>query len=143
MSSFWRAVFRVQYRILAWLDPVIRAVWHRFGIGITVELRVAQRNGRGNRSRLVGLLRVGEREYVGHPNGETGWTRDLTAAGEATLAWPDGSEVSVRASRLERGAERERAIRATSQQPFPANVIYQLARRHIRAVGVYFRLDPA
>lgn len=143
MSTFWRAAFRAQYRVLAWLDPLVRALWRRYGIGVTVELRVARRDGRGVRSRLVGLLRIGGSDYVGHPNGDVGWTRDLAAAGEAAIAWPSGGLVHVRASRLEPGPERERAIRATSQQPFPGNVVYRLARRHVRAVGVYFRLEPA
>jgi hypothetical protein len=41
-------------------------------------------------------------------------------------------------------AERESVIRATGQQPFPGNLSYRLGRRHIRAVGVFFRLeDPS
>jgi hypothetical protein len=143
MSSFWRAAFRLQYRILAIADPLIRGVWRRYGLGVTIELRVARRDGRGLRSRLVGLLRAGSGEYIGHPNGDVGWTRDLTAAGGATLVWPDGNEIHVSASRLARGNERELAIRATAQQPFPGNVIYRLARRHVRAEGVYFRVEPA
>ena len=143
MSSFWRAVFRLQYRLLALFDPPIRGVWRRYGLGVTIELRVANRNGRGVRSRLVGLLRAGTGEYIGHPNGDVGWTRDLTAAINGTLVYPDGNEVHVTARRLERGEERERAIRATSQQPFPGNVIYRLARRHVRKFGVYFRVEPA
>lgn len=143
MSSFWRAAFRLQYRVLALADPVIRGMWHRFGLGVTIELRVARRDGHGLRSRLVGLLHAGTADYIGHPNGDVGWTRDLTAAGDGTLVWPDGNEVHFTARRLERGKERERAIRATSQQPFPGNVIYRLARRHVRNVGVYFRVEPA
>ena len=142
MSSFWRHAFRLQYRLLAWLDPLIRAFWKRYGIGVTVELTVARRRGGKPRSRLVGLLRVGEREYVGHPNGEVGWTRDLAAADSATIKWPNGDDVQLQAVRLETGDERTKAIRATTQQPFPGNVIYRLARRHILEVGVYFRLDP-
>ena len=34
-------------------------------------------------------------------------------------------------------------IRATwTQQPFPANLLYRAAGRHVAAVGVYHRLDP-
>lgn len=143
MSSFWRAVFRLQYRVLALFDPLIRGVWRRHGLGVTIELRVAGRDGRGVRSRLVGLLRAGSNEYIGHPNGDVGWTRDLAASPNGTLVYPDGNEVHFTALRLERGEERERAIRATSQQPFPGNVIYRLARRHVRKFGVYFRVEPA
>jgi hypothetical protein len=38
--------------------------------------------------------------------------------------------------------ERGDAIRATSQHPFPGNLIYRLGRGHIRAVGVFFRIMP-
>ena len=142
MSSFWRYAFRLQYRLLAWLDPLIRAFWHSYGLGVTIDLSVARRRGGAPRQRLVGLLRVGDREYVGHPNGDVGWTRDLTAAGLATIKWPNGNDVELRATRLAPGEERTAAIRATTQQPFPGNVVYRLARRHVLAVGVYFRLEP-
>lgn len=142
MSSFWRYAFGLQYRVLAWLDPVIRAFWKRYGIGVTVELTVARRKTGQPRSRLVGLLRAYDRDYVGHPNGDVGWTRDLAAAGTATITWASGDGVELAATRLSSGDERTAAIRATSQQPFPGNVIYRLARRHILRVGVYFRMDP-
>jgi hypothetical protein len=46
--------------------------------------------------------------------------------------------------RLPPGPERDAVIRATwSQQPFPADVLYRAARRHVAAVGVYHRLEPA
>ena len=143
MSSFWRYAFKLQYRLLAWLDPIIRAFWKRYGIGVTVELSVRRRSGGQPRSRLVGLLRVSDVEYVGHPNGDVGWTRDLTAAMGATIIWPTGDVVELAATRLDYGDERTAAIRATTQQPFPGNVIYRLARRHIMAAGVYFRLEPS
>jgi hypothetical protein len=143
MSSFWRVALRLQYRILGWLDPPIRAFWRQFGIGITVELRVKQRRGERIRSRLVGLLHASDSRYIGHPNGHVGWTRDLQEAGKGVLAWPDGAEWPFLATLLPASREREAAIRATWQQPFPGNLVYRLARRHILAVGVYFRLDPA
>jgi hypothetical protein len=143
MSHFWRVAFRVQYRILAALDPIIRWLWRRFGIGNVVELRVERASGEGVRSRLVGLLHVGDRLYVGHPNGPVGWTRDLEAAGVATISWPDGGSQAFRALRLEAGMERGDAIRSTGQHPFPGNAIYRLARAHVRRVGVFFRLEPA
>src|SRR5687768_5222323 len=113
MSSFWRHGLRLQYRLLAWLDPVIRAFWQRFGIGITVELTVARRKGGQPRARLVGLLRVGEKTYVGHPNGDVGWTRDLAATGKATIRWPHGGNMEVAAQRLAPGDERTRVIKVT------------------------------
>lgn len=142
MSRFWRAAFRVQYRILALIDPLVHRLWQRFGIGNVVELHVARRDRGGERVRLIGLLRVGEGRYVGHPNGHVGWTRDLAAAGAATIAWPEGTSVRFRSTPMPAGSERESAILATGQHPFPGNLMYRLGRRHIRAVGVFFRLEP-
>jgi hypothetical protein len=141
MSSFWRAVFRLQYRILAWLDPLIRAFWRRFGIGNVVELRVVRRTGGVVRSRLVGLLHSGTSRYIGHPNGDVGWTLDLATAGNGTIVWPSRLEWHFDAVRLDPGRERDAAIRATTQHPFPGNLIYRLARRHIRSQGVFYRLE--
>ena len=140
MSRFWSTAYRVQYRFLALLDPLIRAVWRRFGVGNVVELSVPSRRGGRPRSRLVGLLHAGQGRYIGHPNGHVGWTRDLAVAGAGVLSWPDGAAWSFRAHILAPGDEREAAIRATSQHPFPGNLVYRLGRRHIRAVGVFFRL---
>ncbi len=129
------------YRILAVIDPVVRAAWRRFGIGNIVELEVTSRREAGSRSRLVGLLRVGEERFIGHPNGDVGWTRDLRSSPEATLRWPEGTAIRYVATPLPSGPERERAIRATGQHPFPGNLVYRLGRRHVRSAGVYFRLD--
>jgi hypothetical protein len=140
MSRFWRRAFNLLYRILAFVDPLVRAFWRRFGLGNVVELEIERRNGRGPRRRLLGLLRAGDRWYLGHPNGPAGWTRDLDAAEEGTLRWPDGTAAVVRPHLLEPGEEREAAIRATGQHPFPGNLVYRLARGHVRAVGVFYRL---
>jgi len=81
--------------------------------------------------------------YVGHPNGPAAWTRNLEAAGTATIIRVDGSREVVEAVRLPAGPEREAVIRATwSQQPFPANLLYSAARDHVRQRGLYYRLDP-
>jgi hypothetical protein len=141
MSGFWHRAFRVQYRILALIDRPVRVVWRRFGVGNVVELRVARRGGRGVRSRMVGLLRVGDRRYLGHPDGHVGWTRDLEAAGGGTYRWPEGTEYRFRAVTLGAGPERDQAINATGQHPFPGNLVYRLGRRHVRAAGVFFRLE--
>ena len=141
MSRFWHHAFRVQYRILALIDPLVRRIWGRFGIGNTVDVSVPRRKGGGDRSRLLGLLRVDDRRYVGHPNGHVGWTRDLLAAGAGSYHWPHATPTSFRATLLDPGAEREAAIRATGQHPFPGNLMYRLGRRHIRKVGVFFRLE--
>jgi hypothetical protein len=140
-SRAWRVAFKVQYRILALIDPIVRAVWRRLGIGNVVELEVESRRGSGSRRRLVGLLSVGDKWFVGHPNGDVGWTLDLHAAGAGTVRWPEGTTIRYAATLLAPGDERESAIRATGQHPFPGNLTYRLGRRHIRAVGVFFRLE--
>ena len=141
MSTFWRRVFNVQYRLLAWSDPAIRRVWRRNGIGNILELRVARRGGKGERRRLVGLLHAGEGLYLGHPNGDAGWTRDLEAAGEGVLRYHNGVDWPFWAVRLAPGDERDNAIRATGQHPFPGNFVYRLGRGHVRRQGVFFRLE--
>ena len=141
MSGFWSWAFRLLYRILALIDPLVRAIWRRFGVGNVVELNVTTRSGTGTRSRLVGLLRVGSRSYFGNPNGHVGWTRDLAAAGGGSYRWPRASASDFRAILLPSGEEREQAIRATWQHPFPGNAIYRLARGHIRRRGVFFRVE--
>jgi len=90
---------------------------------------------------LLGLLRDSGALYVGHPNGDVAWTRNLDAAGSGILAMRPAVAVPVRAARLADGPERDRAILATSQHVFPGNLIYRLARRHILVVGAYFRLE--
>jgi hypothetical protein len=141
MSRFWHHAFRFQYRILAFIDPFVRLVWRHFGVGNIVDVTVAHRNGTGDRSRLLGVLRVGNRRYIGHPNGHVGWTRDLLAAGGGTYRWPGLSPTEFTATLLGDGDEREAAIRATGQHPFPGNLVYRLGRRHVRKMGVFFRLE--
>ena len=129
------------YWWLAVTDPLIRAVWRRQGIGTVLELRVESRSGTGIRSRLVGLLRGDGELYLGHPSGHVGWTRDLEAAGQGVLVWPNGNDLHFRVDRLgPLDSQREDAIRATSQHPFPGNLIYRLGRGHVRREGVFFRL---
>jgi len=142
-STAWSVYFRGQYRLIRVLDPIIRTFWRGYGLGNVVELRVAGRRTGRERRVLIGLLRDGGAWFVGHPNGHAAWTRNLEAAGLGSLllSWPDA--VPIAARRLGPGPERDRAIAATSQHVFPGNVIYRLARRHIRAVGVYFALEIA
>jgi len=102
---------------------------------------VGRRTGRP-RPLIVTSLTVNGALYVGHPNGDVGWTRNVEAARQVRVVSADGSERQMRAMRLQPGPERESVIRATwSQQPFPANLLYSAARGHVRRVGVYFRLD--
>ncbi|MGH2394118.1 MAG: hypothetical protein ACRDGH_11620 [Candidatus Limnocylindria bacterium] len=142
-SRIWSLLWRLGYAWLRVTDPLIRAAWRAGGMGITVDLRVQGRRTGRPRAVLVGLIEVGGRWYVGHPNGEVGWTRNLAAAGEAEVAWPSRVSHRVRAERLPDGDERDAVILATAhQQPFPGNLVYRAARRHILARGVYFRLEP-
>ncbi|HEY6057098.1 MAG TPA: nitroreductase/quinone reductase family protein [Candidatus Limnocylindrales bacterium] len=141
-SAAWRTYLRTQYRLLRLVDPLLRSWVHAVGLGNTVELVTAGRRTGRRRSVLVGLLNVDGAWYVGHPNGPAQWTRNLAAAGHGEVRVRRRRAVAVRAERLPPGHEREAAILATfSQHPFPGNAIYWLARRHIQAVGDYFRLE--
>ena len=144
-SAAWSVAFRVMYRGLRLLDPLVRS-WLAGGspgLDGVVQLRyVGRRSGRPRRT-LVTILDVDGRWYVGHPNGSAQWVRNIQAAGvvEIEPAGALGSRFAV--VRLEPGAERDAVIRATwTQQPFPANHLYRAARRHVAAVGVYYRLEP-
>jgi len=141
VSRFWHSVWPAFYRFIRIFEPVVRRLTRRFGLGDTVELAVRRRSGR-SRGILLGLLRVRGDWYVGHPNGECGWTRDLDRDPDAVVSAAWLEPTAVRASLLPPGEERSDAIGATFRQhPFPGNVLYWLARRHIRAVGRYYRLD--
>jgi hypothetical protein len=143
-SRFWSFALRWWYRFLVLIDPLVRPRYQAFGIGITVELVVAGRVTGQPRSVLLGLLRVGDRMYLGHPNGDMAWTRNFEAAGRAELHIRGLPPLAVRPIRLPPGPERDAVLRVTwRQQPFPGNLFYFLARNHIRAVGTYFRLEPA
>ncbi len=112
------------------------------GLGNVTEVRIRGRHTGRTRSTLLGLLHTDGGIYVGHPNGHAAWTRDLLEAGEAEIVALGGEQMLVRAELLPPGPERKAAIEATGQHPFPGNVIYRLARRHILERGVYFRLEP-
>jgi hypothetical protein len=142
---FWRLAFRGGYRMIRLLDPLIRRAWRRGsgGLGRVVEVGVAGRKTGQPRPTIVTGITVDGRDYVGHPNGNVGWTRNVEAAGDLRVVAADGSARQMRAIRLPKGPERESVIRATwSQQPFPVNLMYSAARDHVRRVGVYFRLEP-
>ncbi len=142
-SLFWQLTLSGVYHLLRLLDPLIRGWWQTAGLGITARLEVAGRRSGRPRSVLIGLLTVDGRWYVGHPNGNVDWTRNLAASGRGSIRPWHRDPVEVRAVRLPDGAERDAAILITAaQQPFPGNLMYRAARRHILAVGVYFRLEP-
>jgi hypothetical protein len=140
-SGFWRRYLPVQYRLIRLLDPMARAWWHAFGLGNVVELRVAGRRSGRVRGVLLGLLRDGGHWFLGHPNGDVAWTRNLEAAGTADLVFHRLPALTIRATRLQDGAMRDRAILATGQHAFPGNLVYRLARAHIRAVGTFFEIE--
>lgn len=143
-GAAWDRYFRVQYRFIRALDPLIRRVLSVVPLADTEELVVIGRRTGMRRPLLVGLLQVDGRLYVGHPNGPRAqWVRNLAVRPDAEVHLRGGESIATVARRLEPGEERSRAIRATwRQHPFPGNVVYWLARRHIEAVGTYFRLDP-
>ena len=146
MTSIWGPYFRVQYRIIRLLEPLVRLAWRGFGPWLepVVELRVrGRRTGRERRLLLTSLALDGRR-YIGHPNGDTAWTRNLDAAPSAEIADRHGRANAVTAVRLPPGEERTRVIVATARlQPVPGNLVYRLARAHILKAGAYFRLEPA
>jgi hypothetical protein len=124
------------------LDPLIGAVWRRFGIGITVRVVVPGRRTGLPRPVYLGLLRVADRRYLVHPDVSCAWTANLESAGGGEIQFRDGRAERFEATLLEPGRERDAAIRATfRQQPFPANVLYWLSRGHLRAVGRLYRLE--
>jgi hypothetical protein len=141
-SAAWRWYLRGQYRVIRLLAPFVRTTWRAYGLGNIVELRVPGRRTGKPRAVLLGLLVDGDRWFLGHPNGDVPWTLNLEAAGtaELVLRWP--SPISVRATRLPPGELRDRAVLATGQHVFPGNIVYRLARAHVRAVGVYFEIAP-
>ena len=140
-SRAWRIYLRLQYRLIRLLDPLVASWWRGYGLGNVVELRVLGRTTGRPRRVLLGLLRDGDRWFLGHPNGDVSWTRNLEAAGNAglVLSWP--TALPIRATRLPDGDLRDRAIRSTGQHVFPGNIVYRLARRHVRAVGTYFLIE--
>jgi len=132
------------YAYIKLMDPLIRASWRASGAGLrnVVELHVAGRRTGVYRRVLLTLLVDGERWFLGHPSGDVSWTRNLEAAGEADIAFRGQAPVHVRARLLPEGEERDRAILTTGQHPFPANIVYRLARAHIRAAGTFFAVEP-
>jgi hypothetical protein len=130
------------YGLLARLDPAIERVWRRGWLRNTVQLvTIGRRTGLERRS-FLGLLRLGERLYLGHPDVACPWTLNLEASGRGVMRYGDGRAVIFRAVLLEPGRERDAVIRATFRQHgFPGGVIYWIFRRNIFAVGRFYRLD--
>ncbi len=142
VSRFWSLTLRLLYWVITRLQPLVRPLAERGELGNVVELIVAGRRTGRRRVVLLGLLRVDHGWYLGHPNGPVNWTRNLDAAGRATLVLPYQPPIEIRPELLPVGEERRSVIAATwHQHVFPGNVIYWLARRHIFAVGRYYRID--
>ncbi len=141
-SRVWAGGFRALYRTLGWMDPFLARWWGRFGLGNVVRVTIPGRRSGAPRETLLGLLVADGRWYLGHPNGHAQWTRNLDAAGgHLLITWPGQAPIRFVARLLPRGPERERAILATRQHPFPGDLIYRLAREHVRAVGRYYRVE--
>ena len=102
---------------------------------------VGRKTGRERRHQLS-FLEIEGRWYVGHPSGRSQWAKNLEAYGGGTLIRRGHEPEAVRAVLLTAGPERSAAIAAAGRQPFPAGPIYHAGRRHIEAVGAYYRLEP-
>jgi hypothetical protein len=88
------------------------------------------------------VLRVGDREYMGHPDLACNWTRNVEAAGGGELEEHDRRRRRFRATLLKPGPERDAVIRATfTQHPFPGGAVYWLFRGSIRSTGRFYRLS--
>ena len=144
-SAAWSIAFRFSYRIIRLLAPLVRSAVANDvpGLNGIVEVRSTGRlTGRPRRT-LLTLLSHDGAWYVGHPNGKAAWIRNAEAAGWVEVDPPGVHGARYAIQRLPDGPERDAVIRATAtQQPFPANLLYRAAQRHIAAVGVYHRLDP-
>lgn len=144
-SGAWSLVYRASYRLIRLFDPLIVS-WLANGwpgLDGVVEVRTVGRRTGLPRKTLATLMTVDGHGYVGHPNGRSAWTTNIEAAGwvDVDPSGPSGPRYAV--VPLSLGPERDSVIRATwTQQPFPANLLYRLARRHVAAVGTYYRLDP-
>lgn len=142
MSRLAHAFFPRFYRLLRLFEPVIGWVWRRVGVGNTVLVVIPGRRSGSPRSVFLGLLRVGDGWYLGHPDRACDWTRNLEAARAGEIRFHDCRAGTFRAVALEPGPERDAVIRATfHQHPIPGNLFYWLARHHIRAVGRIYRIE--
>ena len=141
-SAAWQRWLPLQYRLIGLADPLVRAIWRAVGLGNVVELRVAGRRTGQQRRVLLGLLRSGDRWFLGHPNGDVAWTRNLEAAETAELVFRPPLGIPVRATRLVPGEHRDAAIASTGQHLKPGHHEYRHAPPHNPAVGAYFLIEP-
>jgi hypothetical protein len=142
VSNLAHAFWPRWYGTLARFDPLIERFWRRFGIGNVVRVVIVGRRTGQRRPLFLGVLRVQDREYLGHPDQACDWTRNVEAAGGGELEEHDGRRRRFTATLLEAGPERDAVIRATfSQHPFPGGAVYWLLRGHIRSMGRFYRLS--
>lgn len=138
----WARWWRGWYRSLRLVEAPLAWLTRRRGFGNLVMVQVVGRRSGQLRELPLGLLTVDGARYLGHPSGDCGWTLNLRAAGWATIERAGRPRARVTAVALEGGPERDAVIRASFQQhPFPGNLLYRLARRHVQASGVFFRLS--
>jgi hypothetical protein len=131
------------YRALARARPAIEVTWRRVGLGNVVRVVVRGRRTGKPRSVLLGLLRVGNSRYLGHPDVGCSWTANLDAAGGGELELRDGRRLAFSAALLDKGPERDAVIRATFRQhPFPGSLLYWIFRGHLREAGRIYRITP-
>lgn len=124
------------------MAPLIRPIAERWAIGNIVGLELPGRRTGAPRNVLLGLLRVDGGWYLGHPNGAANWTRNLDAAGGGVLKFAGVDPVKISIELLPTGDERRRVIQSTwHQHVFPGPILYWLARRHVLAVGRYYRVE--
>ena len=142
-TGAWAVWWRISYRLLRLLGRPVMGLALRLGFANIVVLRVAGRHTGRERALPLGLLVVDGGRYVGHPDGDTGWTLNVRAASTVTVESARLPRTDFRPALLPHGLERDAVVRATFRQhPFPGNLIYRLAAAHVASTGVFFRLEP-
>lgn len=140
-SRAWRAVFGLVFRLTP--DRLTLFVSSRDRSAPMREVIVAGRRTGLQRKVVLSVFEIGGHWYVAHPNGERAqWVRNMHASRSAVVIGRDGRHVNVVCIPVDRGSEREAVLAATNRQPFPANLVYRLARRHVTAAASCFRLLP-
>ena len=141
-SGPWSWWWRGWYRALRLVrGPMMWLAMHP-GFGNLIVLQVVGRRSGQVRTLPLGLLSVGDRRYLGHPSGDTGWTLNVRASDVVTIERAGVPADRVRPMVLGPGPERDAVVRTTFRQhPFPGNALYRLAGGHVSAMGVFFRLE--
>ncbi|HEY5630466.1 MAG TPA: hypothetical protein VIR16_13250 [Candidatus Limnocylindrales bacterium] len=141
MTRLAHAFWPRWYRALGRLDRPMAWAWRSFGIGNVVRVVLVGWRSGTERPVFLGLLRVGDRLYLGHPDRACAWTRNLEAAGGGELEDRNGGRERLTAVLLEPGPERDAVIRATfHQHPFPGGPLYWLFRANVWQQGRFYRI---